>query len=87
MKLYCGSKDNLTIDHVIPRCKGGTDFSKNVVCCCHNCNQDKSHTDWIEWFSQQEFFTEERKNAILNWMKPQETNTLHKYNPRKNKVY
>ena len=31
---YCGDKHNLTIDHVVPRCKGGTDFTKNVVCCC-----------------------------------------------------
>ena len=29
---YCGDGNNLTIDHVVPRCKGGTDFTKNVVC-------------------------------------------------------
>ena len=28
---YCGDKNNLTIDHVVPRCKGGPDFTKNVV--------------------------------------------------------
>ena len=25
---YCGSGKNLTMDHVVPRCKGGTDFTK-----------------------------------------------------------
>jgi len=40
---YCGSKENLTIDHIIPQSKGGTDFTKNVVCCCHSCNQSKGH--------------------------------------------
>ncbi len=30
---------------------------------------------------------EERKNAIVQWMKPQENNTLYKYNSRKNRVY
>ena len=24
---YCGDKNNLTIDHVVPRCKGGPDFT------------------------------------------------------------
>ena len=41
---YCGSEENLTIDHIVPQSKGGMDFTKNVVCCCHSCNQDKSHT-------------------------------------------
>ena len=84
---YCGSEEELTIDHIIPQCKGGIDFLTNVVCCCRKCNADKAHTDWIEWFSQKEFFTEEKKNAIIQWMKPQENNTLYKYNPRKNRVY
>ena len=47
---YCGSGKNLTIDHIVPRSKGGTDFTKNVVCCCHNCNQSKSHNPWEEWY-------------------------------------
>ena len=28
---YCGSEDNLTIDHIVPQSKGGLDFTKNVV--------------------------------------------------------
>ena len=28
---YCGDKKNLTMDHVLARSKGGTDFTKNVV--------------------------------------------------------
>ena len=30
---YCGSDKNLTIDHITPRSKGGTDFTKNVLMC------------------------------------------------------
>ena len=60
---YCGSGKNLTIDHVVPRCKGGTDFTKNVVCCCHSCNQSKSHSPWEEWYFSQDFFN--MKNYIL----------------------
>ena len=57
---YCGSNKELTIDHVVPRSKGGTDFTKNVVCCCHSCNQSKSHTPWEEWYFSQEFFSLEK---------------------------
>jgi hypothetical protein len=38
---YCGSKKNLTIDHIIPKCKGGDNSWKNLVTCCSNCNNSK----------------------------------------------
>jgi len=36
--LYCGSKENLTLDHVIPRSKGGTNNWNNLATCCNRCN-------------------------------------------------
>ena len=38
---YCGSKSNLTIDHVFPRHRGGETTWENVVCCCLRCNNKK----------------------------------------------
>jgi CRISPR/Cas system Type II protein with McrA/HNH and RuvC-like nuclease domain len=35
---YCGSKKNLTIDHVMPRSRGGQNTWKNMVTCCSRCN-------------------------------------------------
>jgi 5-methylcytosine-specific restriction endonuclease McrA len=35
---YCGSKKQLTIDHVIPRSKGGKSNWTNLVTACHRCN-------------------------------------------------
>ena len=61
---YCGSEESLTIDHVIPRSKGGMDTSKNMVCCCESCNQDKAHSSWEEWYFAQDFFNVERYNKI-----------------------
>jgi hypothetical protein len=29
---YCDSEENLTLDHIIPQCKGGLDITRNVVC-------------------------------------------------------
>ena len=36
-----GHTKNLTIDHVIPRSKGGKDTWENLVACCASCNIKK----------------------------------------------
>ena len=38
---YCGNKKKLTIDHVIPRSKGGKHTWDNVVIACESCNSRK----------------------------------------------
>jgi 5-methylcytosine-specific restriction endonuclease McrA len=39
---YCGtSHGNLTVDHVIPRSKGGNSSWENIVTCCAPCNRRK----------------------------------------------
>ena len=38
---YCGSKRNLTLDHVLPRSKGGQHTWENVVAACAPCNSQK----------------------------------------------
>ena len=40
---YCGSKKDLTIDHVIPRSRGGQDTWENLVACCIKCNIKKGN--------------------------------------------
>ncbi len=40
---YCGKKDQLTIDHVIPRSRGGKDTWQNMIVACHRCNHLKGH--------------------------------------------
>jgi 5-methylcytosine-specific restriction endonuclease McrA len=39
---YCGhERGNLTVDHVIPRSKGGASTWENIVTCCAPCNRRK----------------------------------------------
>jgi 5-methylcytosine-specific restriction endonuclease McrA len=38
---YCDAKSDLTVDHVIPRAKGGLSTWDNVVACCAPCNRRK----------------------------------------------
>lgn len=42
---YCGEKvneNNVTLDHFIPRCKGGTNQKENLRTACLTCNSIKS---------------------------------------------
>lgn len=39
---YCGRSDlPLTIDHILPKAKGGTDSWENLICACTLCNNKK----------------------------------------------
>ncbi len=39
---YCGTeRSSLTVDHVIPRSKGGASSWENIVACCAPCNRRK----------------------------------------------
>jgi 5-methylcytosine-specific restriction endonuclease McrA len=45
---YCGahcSENHITIDHVVPRAKGGRTTWNNVVAACPVCNRKKGHAD------------------------------------------
>ena len=42
---YCGEimgSSELTLDHVIPRSRGGLSTWENLVACCHPCNRRKA---------------------------------------------
>ena len=41
--VYCGSKKQLTIDHVMPKSRGGKNEWTNLVACCFKCNLKKSN--------------------------------------------
>ena len=41
---YCGTTtSSMTVDHVIPKVRGGDDSWENLVCACVNCNNKKGH--------------------------------------------
>lgn len=51
---YCGSKENLHMDHLIPKIKGGADSSDNIVWSCQSCNSSKRDRDVLVWLKKKE---------------------------------
>ena len=67
--VYCGETyelHQLTLDHVLPRSKGGEDISSNVVPACTKCNQDKGSQYWRSWMREQFGKNLSREGLILS---------------------
>lgn len=65
--VYCGSSDNLTLDHVLPKACGGHDTTNNVVPACRSCNQSKGSNHWLSWWVGQDHFDTTNFSKVLSW--------------------
>lgn len=54
--VYCGSTEILSVDHLFPRIKGGTDNVENLVCSCKSCNSSKGKKDLMTWYKERGLF-------------------------------
>ncbi|MTI89689.1 MAG: HNH endonuclease [Balneolaceae bacterium] len=41
--MYCGKKSDLTIDHIMPKSRGGADSWENLTTACDKCNVKKGN--------------------------------------------
>jgi hypothetical protein len=48
--IYCGSKTDLTLEHILPRSRGGPDLPDNAVWVCKKCNSSKGDKRLYEWY-------------------------------------
>lgn len=46
---YCGSKESIQLDHVIPVARGGRHSIGNLVAACFKCNNQKKARFIMEW--------------------------------------
>jgi hypothetical protein len=67
---YCGKwTEKLTIDHIVPKSKGGPHFAKwNSAPSCLECNADKGSLPVFEWWRPKEFWTAQREETLLSWV-------------------
>ncbi|WP_422661821.1 HNH endonuclease (plasmid) [Paenibacillus sp. EC2-1] len=47
-EMYVGHP-NLSIDHIIPECRGGVVLPKNISTCCKDCNVEKGSRTFDEY--------------------------------------
>lgn len=47
--VYCGSNENLSLDHIISLKRGGNSLHTNFVVACMSCNASKGEKDVFEW--------------------------------------
>jgi 5-methylcytosine-specific restriction endonuclease McrA len=62
---YCGAKENLTLDHMIPKSKGGEDSWDNLVTCCTTCNNKKD--DMMLYETKMKLKYKPSKPSYLKW--------------------
>ena len=48
--VYCGAKGDLTVEHMLPRSRGGPDIPENAVWVCGSCNSKKGSKRLYEWY-------------------------------------
>ena len=65
--IYCGIQSE-SIDHILPRSRGGLSVTENCVPACLSCNGLKSDTDVFEWYRRQRFYDPRRAMAIRAWL-------------------
>lgn len=53
---YCGAREHLSADHLVPRSRGGPDKGENLVWACRTCNSSKQARDVLEWLASRDEF-------------------------------
>ena len=62
---YCGTKEKLTMEHLMPISKGGDHSENNLFGACFSCNSSKQDRDFKEWYRKQSFYDKKREYNIL----------------------
>lgn len=65
---YCDSKGKLTREHLVPVAKDGGFTKNNIIPACPFCNSSKRDTDFLKWYTRQEFYSKKREIAIINYL-------------------
>jgi hypothetical protein len=74
---YCGMTEEenyknfgkaLEQDHFIPLSKNGEYTKENIIPACRSCNASKCDNDFLEWYIEQGFYSEEREKNIINYI-------------------
>ena len=69
---YCDKEldaTSATIDHIVPKYKGGHNVKSNMGCSCSKCNRSKGSVLLEDWYnSSNSHYSEERLGKIKHWI-------------------
>lgn len=69
---YCDQQLNentATIDHIVPKHKGGQNIRSNLACACNKCNRSKASQSLQVWLNTDHpNYCEERVAKLTKWM-------------------
>ena len=64
---YCGDRAE-SVDHIIPKFRGGQHVRVNMCCCCSPCNKAKATSKLEDWYTEEnEHYCEERFVKLKQW--------------------
>ena len=69
---YCDKEldsTSATIDHIVPKFKGGHNIKSNMICSCAKCNRSKGSVLLEDWYNpSNSYYSEERLGKIKHWI-------------------
>lgn len=65
---YCGDPAQ-SLDHIIPKAKGGATVPNNLAPACLTCNRRKGHREVISWWREQPYWTEAGQSRLVDWVR------------------
>ena len=69
---YCDKEldtSSATIDHIVPKFKGGHNIKSNMICSCSKCNRSKGSVLLEDWYNpSNSYYSEERLGKIKHWI-------------------
>ena len=69
---YCDKdldEKSATIDHILPKFKGGHNVKSNMICSCSKCNRSKGSALLEDWYNpSNSYYSEERLGKIKHWI-------------------
>ena len=64
---YCGGTAE-SLDHILPKVKGGLTVRSNLAPACLPCNRRKGHREVFTWWREQPYWTEIGQARLTDWI-------------------
>lgn len=84
---YCGAKERMEQEHIIPVSKGGPYIASNIIPACRSCNASKGDKDLEMWYRSHKSFNCERLERVYQYIEGVQTIERSKRILEPNKIY